>query len=169
MEISDSKNSNSERQGIIYNRIKDLLLLEGVSFKELHHAPTRTSEESAKARGESLKIGGKCLILKVDKDFKAFVLSAEKRIDSVKIKKQFKAKKIRFATPDELMNTVGLVPGSIPPFGPPIMPFPLYIDKSIIKNEKIAFNAGSLTDSIIMSTEDYLKVADAKIFEFSKN
>ena len=33
---------------------------------------------------------------------------------------------------------------------------------------KIAFNAGSLTDSIIMKTEDYLELAKPVIFSFSE-
>ena len=28
-------------------------------FREVHHEPTRTSEESARARGEELRVGGK--------------------------------------------------------------------------------------------------------------
>ena len=44
----------------------------------------------------------------------------------------------------------------------------LFVDTSITRNEKIAFNAGSLTDSIIMSVQDYLMVANATILTFSK-
>lgn len=60
-----------------------------------------------------------------------------------------------------------LVPGSVPPFGSPILPFDLFVDNSIVQNEKIAFNAGSLTDSIIMEVKDYLVVALPNVFDFS--
>ena len=43
----------------------------------------------------------------------------------------------------------------MPPFGAPILPFPLYVDPSVLENQRIAFNAGSLTDSIIMTIDDY--------------
>jgi prolyl-tRNA editing enzyme YbaK/EbsC (Cys-tRNA(Pro) deacylase) len=60
------------------------------------------------------------------------------------------------------------VPGSSPPFGEPILQLELYVDNSILRNEKIAFNAGSLTDSIIMRTEDYVQIAKPKgVFDFS--
>jgi len=133
----------------------------------VHHAPTRTSEESAQARGEELKVGGKALLIKVDDDFRLFVLSAEKKLDSGAIKRHFKAKKIRFATPEELYDLTRLVPGSVPPFGGPILPFQLYVDPSVLANERIAFNAGSLTDSIVMSTADYRRIASAEVFEFA--
>jgi prolyl-tRNA editing enzyme YbaK/EbsC (Cys-tRNA(Pro) deacylase) len=59
------------------------------------------------------------------------------------------------------------VPGSVPPFGEPILPFELYVDESILENKRIAFNAGSLTDSIIMSVDDYMKIArPAEVFRF---
>lgn len=75
---------------------------------------------------------------------------------------------MRFANPEELLDFTGLVPGSVPPFGHPILPFELFIDKSILRNDKIAFNAGSLTDSIVMRVSDYLKVADGTVIEFSQ-
>ena len=69
-------------------------------------------------------------------------------------------------TPDDID---GIVPGSVPPFGEPLLSFPLHLDAQIPQNERIAFNAGSLEHSFIMSVEDYLPVArPARIFEFSK-
>jgi len=77
-------------------------------------------------------------------------------------------KKIRFAQSDELMSLTGLVPGSVPPFGRPILDLDLYVDRSIVANDRIAFNAGSLTDSIIMGTDDFIKIAKPSIIDFSK-
>ena len=76
-------------------------------------------------------------------------------------------KSLRFATADELMDLTGLVPGSVPPFGEPVLPFPLFVDESIEANDRIAFNAGSLTDSVVLSTVDSLRVAGGEIFRFS--
>ena len=138
-----------------------------IPFRTVHHEPTFTSEESAKARGEDVRIGGKAILMKIDDDFKLFVLSAAFKIDSKKIKEHFKAKSIRFATKEELHSLAGLVPGSVPPFGEPILDFDLFIDRSVLQNEMIAFNAGSLTDSIIMKVTDYLTVAHAHQIYFS--
>ena len=138
-----------------------------ITYKQLHHEITLTSEDSARVRGEAISIGGKALVVKVDKTFKLFVLSASRKFNSSVIKKHFKAKKLRFASKDELMELTDLVPGSVPPFGHPILNLDLYVDESIMKNEKIAFNAGSLTDSIIMQVKDYMKIANPEIFNFS--
>jgi Ala-tRNA(Pro) deacylase len=151
----------------VYDEIKKLLVPRGIQYREVHHEPTRTSAESAKARGEDLAIGGKAILMKVGDVYRLFVLSAAKKIDSQKIKEHFGEKKLRFATPEELNDLTGLVPGAVPPFGKPITPFDLYVDVSITANEKIAFNAGSLTDSIIMSCKDYLRMAAGEVFEFA--
>ena len=104
------------------------------------------------------------------------------------------SKNIRFATIEELAElTKGLVPGCVPPFGKPVLKIDhggddrgngdagdgkddddeylkLYVDTSIAEeNETIAFNAGSLTDSVIMSVQDYIRIsAPTGIFTFSK-
>ena len=152
---------------MILDHIRAWLAAEGVSFREVHHEPTRTSEESARARGEELRVGGKALLIKVDDVYRLFVLSADRKLDSAAVKRHFGARKTRFATPEELADLTGLVPGAVPPFGQPVLPFPLYVDPSVFSNERIAFNAGSLTDSIVMPVSDYRRLAAPDIFAFA--
>jgi Ala-tRNA(Pro) deacylase len=151
----------------IYASIKGLLVSNNVAHREVLHEPARTSEESAKARGSDLSIGGKTILLKVGETFRLFVLSAARKLDSQKIKDHFGEKRLRFATPKELQEMTGLVPGAVPPFGRPVTKFDLCVDVSVTKNTEIAFNAGLLTTSIIMQMKDYLNVACPEIFEFS--
>jgi prolyl-tRNA editing enzyme YbaK/EbsC (Cys-tRNA(Pro) deacylase) len=151
----------------VLDAIRRLLAESGVPFREVQHAPTFTSEESAKARGEELRTGGKALLLKTDDVFRLFVLPADRKLDSAAVKRHLGVKKTRFATADELKELTGLVPGCVPPFGPPVLPFELFVDEAIRANERIAFNAGSLTDSIVMATADYLAVAKPAVFAFS--
>ncbi len=151
----------------VYSKIKELLSQHSIQFREVTHGPTRTSEESAKARGEDLSIGGKAILLKVGEGFRLFVLSAARKLDSQKIKDHFSEKRLRFATPKELQEMTTLVPGAVPPFGRPVTDFDLCVDVSVTKNTKIAFNAGSLTVSIIMDMQDYLRISSPEIFEFS--
>ncbi len=154
--------------GEVFQRICGFLDSGGVCYRTVHHEPTRTSEESARVRGEDLGIGGKALLVKIDGAFHLFVLSAVLKFDSKAVKQRFLAKSMRFASADELLELTGLVPGSVPPFGEPILPFDLYVDESIAANERIAFNAGSLTDSIVMSVADYLRVAQPEVFGFAR-
>ena len=151
-----------------FEMITKMLQDHRLEFTTVHHEVTLTSEASAKARGEDIAIGAKAIVMKIDSEFKLFVLSAALRIDSRKIKEHFKAKSIRFATADELLQQTGLVPGSIPPFGAPVLNLDLYVDTSVLVNERVAFNAGSLTDSIIMRSKDYADISHGVIFDFSR-
>jgi prolyl-tRNA editing enzyme YbaK/EbsC (Cys-tRNA(Pro) deacylase) len=151
----------------ILEQIRGLLGSAGVAFREVHHEPTYTSEDSARARGEDLRIGGKALLLKADDDFKVFVVSAARRLDSGAIRKHLGLRRSRFATKEELEQLTGLVPGAVPPFGRPVLPFDLYADPSVLENERIAFNAGSLTDSIIVGVDDWARIAKPEVFRFA--
>jgi Ala-tRNA(Pro) deacylase len=163
--------SNIQSNGtLVHEALCSLLNENQIEYCRKHHEATFTSVESAKARNEDLALGGKAIVMKIDDDFKLLVLSASKKTDSKKLKEFFKAKKTRFATSEELMQLTGLVPGSVPPFGRPIIPLDLFLDESITRNEKIAFNAGLLTDSIVMKVNDFLNIAKPiKVFTFSSD
>jgi prolyl-tRNA editing enzyme YbaK/EbsC (Cys-tRNA(Pro) deacylase) len=152
----------------VLQRLRDLFSESGIEYRELHHEPTPTSEDAARVRGVDLSTGGKALLLKVGGEFRLFVLSASQKIDSEAIRNHFHVRKTRFATVDELREMTGLAPGAVPPFGKPVLPLDLYLDTSILANEVIAFNAGSLTDSIFLSVVDYLNVAGPTVFPFSQ-
>jgi Ala-tRNA(Pro) deacylase len=119
----------------MYRALCTLLTQEGGAYRTLHHAPTFTSADSARVRGEAVRIGGKALVVKVGEDFRLFVVSAARKLNSIAIKDHFAVKKLRFASPEELRQLTGLVPGSIPPFGTPLLPFALFVDASILDNE----------------------------------
>ena len=153
----------------VHRTILEWLARDKIPFREVHHEPTLTSEQSAAARGEPLSNGGKALLLKCDEEFHLFVLRADRRLDSSAVKTKLRCRKTRFATPEELGElTGGLVPGSVPPFGRPILPFTMHLDELLVANERIAFNAGSLTDSVILAMPDYLRLAQPRlVFPFS--
>lgn len=149
-------------------RIRALLDDAGVDYRYLEHEPTRTSEESAAARGESLSVGGKSIVLRVGEVHRVCVLSAERQLNSNRVRRHFRESRARFATREELHGLTGLVPGCVPPFGPPILTPPNCLDEAFLENDRIAFNAGSLTCSIVMPLEPYLELARPEVFSFSK-
>ena len=158
----------SDAQERTHAAIGALLSSRGIAFREVEHEPTFTSEQAAAARGEPIEIGGKAMVVKVVQRFHLFVLSAARAVDANAIRKHLDARRSRFATPEELTRLTGLVPGCVPPFGRPILDLDLYADQALLQNERIAFNAGSLTHSIIMRLADWLAVAQPAVFAFSK-
>lgn len=144
----------------VLESIRNTLAEAGIVFREVEHGPTFTSEESAAARGEPLYVGAKALLVKADERFVLFVLPADMKLDSAALRKELNSKKVRFASREELSELTGLVPGSVPPFGPPVLPFELLADEQVgRRGDRVAFNAGSLTHSIVMGAADWERVA----------
>ncbi|WP_372652137.1 YbaK/EbsC family protein [Halobacteriovorax sp.] len=149
--------------------IRKYLKENSVTYKEVDHDVAPTCELSAKFRGESIEIGGKTLLFKDKWGYRLFVISAALQVDSNKVRKILGSQRLRFATEDELMAKCSVVKGALPPFGRPLQDFDLYIDESIFQNELIAFNAGILTKSFILKIEDYKKLVNPNICNFSKD
>jgi Ala-tRNA(Pro) deacylase len=144
----------------VLERIVRLLTEAGVSFRQVHHEPTPTSADAARVRGEPIGSGAKALLLKADDEFRLFVLPGDRRLDSASIKRQLGVDRLRFASREELLAQTGLVPGAVPPFGRPVLPFEVTADVTVGQvYPTVAFNAGSVTDSIIMSAADWDRVA----------
>ena len=139
---------------VLLDQIKLLLKENGITYKEICHAPTKTSEESAVARREPLKIGAKALLVKAKDEFVLCIIPADKRLDTKKVKETLKSKDLRFADEEELKKVTGCVKGAVPPFGH-LLGVKMIVDKTLFEEENMAFNAGSLEHSIKMKTKDY--------------
>ena len=150
----------------IFEKITELLAKHIIQYQVKEHLPTRTSEESAWHRGEPLKIGAKAMVMKTDTQFILAVLPADRKIDSARLKQALNTRNLRFATTEELLELTGLVPGAIPPFGS-LFNLPMIVDKALLEEEYMAFNAGSLEKSIKMKVKDYVDVVTPRIEEFS--
>lgn len=149
----------------IFEKIKDVLDQANLEYSVKHHEPVYTSEQAAEIRGDKLKQGAKAIIMKASENFVLIVISAERKINSKKLKKILKSKDLSFARSDKLRD-LGLESGSVPPFGS-VLGLKTYVDKSLLKNEEISFNAGSLTDSMKMKLKDYLKIEKPFVEDFS--
>jgi Ala-tRNA(Pro) deacylase len=160
-------NAPGEADGRVAERLRAFLRDHAVAFREIEHPPTLTSQDSANVRGEPLAIGGKALLLKVEDRFALFVLSAARKLDNAAVRHALGARKARFATREELWSSTGLVPGCVPPFGEPVLPFVLYVDPSTLEQPRIAFNAGLLTRSFVLQMGDWVSVAKPQTLRFS--
>jgi Ala-tRNA(Pro) deacylase len=166
--LSSIMDRTSLNEPDITARIRTTLKKDGIAFLEIDHEPVTTCEQSAKARGCDQKIGGKSILLKDKSDFRIFVISASLQINSKKVRKILGSSWLRFATAEELQTLAGVEKGALPPFGRDVLPFDLYLDESILRNNEIAFNAGMLTKSFVMKVKDYLKLVDPIICDFAK-
>ena len=143
------------------------LLDEGrVPHRLLHHAAAHTTQEFASARNAPVSLGVKALLLKVQGEWVVIALRAHQRLDNRVLRKALGAQKLRFASREEL-TAHRLAPGQIPPLGQPVLPFRLIADTRVLAEPQLAFTAGTHTDSIIMATTDWQRVAQPQLLPLS--
>jgi nondiscriminating aspartyl-tRNA synthetase len=147
------------------NQLLTILKRNNVEFKEIEHAVTKTSEESAQFRGTELKQGVKALILKGKKSKKNIMVNvpADQKLDVKKIA-ELEGEAFEFESPEVIKERFGLVVGSIPPFGK-LLGLKTYMHKGVLENNEIVFNRGSLTNSVLMKSSDLQNIIEAIIFE----
>ena len=147
----------------VFERIRAKLDEAGIVYCLAHHVPVVTSEEAARVRGVDLHSGAKALVMQGDKSKKhvLLVLPADLRLDKKKVKMVL-GESVSFAA--DPVTVTSCVRGSVPPFGS-VLGLPTYCDQRLSENEVINFNAGSLTDSIRMRCEDYLRLECPRVVD----
>lgn len=151
-------------------KIIELLDVHQCTYTCFEHVPVRTSEEASALRPEyTLGQGAKALIIRVkvkglpseeEKQFVQIVVPGDCTFDAKKVKRLLNAKDIRFATPEEVSEiTGGIQPGGVPPFGN-LFGVKVYVEKTLLENTEIIFNAGDRRYSIAMNTIEYKKVVE---------
>lgn len=151
----------------VVDRLLARLTSAHIDFQLTSHAEVRTSAEAAAARGTPLHSGAKALIVKAATGFVMLVIPADMSLRSSAARKLVHSKRMRFATPEELMGLTGLKPGSVPPFGS-LFDIQTICDERLADNERINFNCGSRSRSIQMSYHDYVVVEDPQIASIAR-
>ena len=153
----------------IRNEIVRLLNLHKMDFDHLTHEATPTSEDSARVRGISKEEGVKALILrgKSTKKNYQFNIPSHLKLD-MKAVADAVGEKCEFEDPAVLEERFGLKVGSVPPFGA-LLNLENFFDEEIAQHEKVAFNCGLTTESILMKSKDLITLADPKFGRFAKS
>jgi len=140
-----------------------------IEYNFLEHEPTPTSEDAARVRGISMNEGAKALILKMKKSGKNVmaVIPGDKKSDMKKIA-EIVGEAVEFENPEVIKEKYGIEIGGVPPFGG-LLGLRVLVDEGVGKNEKVAFNCGERTCSIIMKSEDFLEAVDGEVGSFCKN
>lgn len=152
----------------IYESIISFLKKNNIIYQLFEHEPVYTSAEAARIRQTKETQGAKALVFLADKKPILLVLPGNKKVDTKIFKKIFGIKDLSFAKPEQVLELTGLEIGAVPPFGN-VMNLPTYVDKTLLNEDEIAFNAGAHTKSIKMKTEDFIKLCQPTVDLFSKD
>ena len=151
--------------------IRQLLDDHGAPYVVVEHPTAATAAEAATARGTPLAMGGKSIVMKLDRGlgFVMLVTAGDRQVDNRLLRRHLGVRRYRFATPDELLEHTGLTPGCVPPFGRPVFDLALYVDAARATAPEIAFSLATHTASVRMATADWLAVArPTDVFPFAR-
>jgi nondiscriminating aspartyl-tRNA synthetase len=152
----------------IRNEIIRLLKHHELAYKYVTHEATPTSEDSARARGTSLEEGVKSIIVRGKNTKKNYQINVPSHLKlDMKAVADAVGEKCEFEDPEIIKERFGLIIGSVPPFGQ-LLNIDTFFDESIGARARVAFNCGTLTESIIMSGIDLISLVQPKFGHFTK-
>ncbi len=138
-----------------------------IDYQLYEHEPVYTSQQAATVRGVELKTGCKSMLLKTKAGkFILTNLAADRKIDLKKLER-IVGEKLSFATREDVLWATNCEPGSVPPFGK-LFGLSTYLDESVLENDFVNFNIGTLTKSVKISKQDLLRIMEPEIAKFSK-
>ncbi len=139
-----------------------------VSYDVLEHRTVYTAFDKAKTLKVKPNIVGKTLALKVDRELIVVLLTANKNIDKIKLKKiinlyrkkekEKAVKKIDFASERLIKNRFkGVKLGAIPPFGN-LFKIQTIVSRSLLNKPEIIISSGCYDKSIRMKGASLKKI-----------
>jgi Ala-tRNA(Pro) deacylase len=140
-----------------------------VKFQLRHHPARFTAQEVAAAEHITGEEVAKVVIVKGDGRFAMFVLPATCVLDFGEVRKLMSAKDARLANENEMEN---LFPdtevGAEPPFGAEYG-LEMFVEARLATDPEILIPAGTHEDSVLMSWQDYERIARPKVAAFAKH
>jgi Ala-tRNA(Pro) deacylase len=148
-------------------KLKNFLDERGVKYVLISHSPAFTAQEVAASAHVPGKEMAKTVVIKVDGEMALAVLPASFQVDFDLLKSATRAASVELAGEKEFQDTFpGCEVGAMPPFGN-LYAMKTFVADSLAEDESIAFNAGSHTELIRMKFEDFRRIVQPVIVEFT--
>jgi len=148
-------------------KLKELLDRHGVHYECILHLPAYTAQGIAAITHISGKELAKTVIVKLDGSLAMAVVPASSRVDLRQLQAATGATVVAVASEAEFKDAFpGCETGAMPPFGS-LYGLPVLVDETVSHDREIVFNAGSHTELVRLTYEDFARVEGPKVFKFS--
>ena len=148
------------------NKLKSFLDSRGIRYVSLKHSMAFTAAEVAESAHVKGRDFAKTVIVKIDGMMAMVVLPANRRLVLPDLREMLANDEVRLATEAEFK---GAFPdcelGAMPPFGN-LYGMAVYVAASLSEEPEIAFNAGTHTEVIKLSYEDFATVVQPIVLDF---
>lgn len=145
------------------SQLKEFLDRNKVKYVTIAHSLAFTAQEiaqSAHIRGQEL---AKTVMVRLDGKMAMAVLPASRRVDFDLLKQGSGARTVELAGEGEFKDRFpGCELGAMPPFGN-LYGMEVLVSEDLAGDDEIAFNAGTLTELIRMSSKDFQRLVQPKV------
>jgi Ala-tRNA(Pro) deacylase len=149
------------------SKLKEYLDTNKVKYVAISHSPAYTAQEIAATAHIPGREVAKTVMVKLDGEMAMAVLPASFQVDFKRLREVSGAKEVELATEGEFRDKFPECEvGAMPPFGN-LYGMRVYATESLMEDEEIAFNAGSHTELIRLSTDDYRRLVQPEVVRFS--
>lgn len=137
------------------------LTAQGIAYEVTEHPAVYNMEEAARVALPYPEADAKNLFVRDDKKRHYYMITVrgDKRVDLKAFRKQYGLRSLSFASPDELMEILGLVPGAVTPLGllnDQERKVELYLDTEF--TGRIGVHPNDNTATVWMDTQDLVSL-----------
>lgn len=141
-------------------RVKQHLDQQNVKYSILQHSPAYTAQEVAESVHVTGRHFAKCVMVKIDGRLAQAVLPATDQVDLKRMAHSVGATSVELAREDEFKDAFpDCEVGAMPPFGN-LFGMEVFVSPHLTAADRIAFNAGSHTDVMQLSYEEFKRLVD---------
>jgi len=148
-------------------KLKEFLDTQNIKYVTISHSKAYTAQGIAALTHISGKELAKTVIMKIDDALAMAVLPASYNVDLSLLKATAGAKTVALAGETEFKDQFpDCEIGAMPPFGN-LYGMPVLAEESLAKDKEIAFNAGTHSELIRLSWEDFVRLVKPRVLKFS--
>jgi Ala-tRNA(Pro) deacylase len=152
----------TDQEASVARRLREL----SIAYERYEHPPAATVEDAAPHWAHIDATHCKNLFLRNQKGNRHYlaIVQASKRVDLRKLADQIGDGKLSFASPERLMALLGLMPGSVSPFGlinDRNHAVRVYLDRDLKLAERLTFHPNINTVTYVVSAADFARFLDA--------
>ena len=140
------------------DRLENHLRKNGVVFGVQEHPTAHTAQRTAASEHVPGRMFAKVVMASTDGDLIMLVLAASSMVDVAKVAEVL-GKQARLASEGEFAPAFpDCEAGAMPPFGN-LYDVPVYVDRALMRNERIVFQAGTHTVTMSVAYQDFQRLA----------
>ncbi len=148
-------------------KLKEFLDSKNIKYVSIQHSPAYTTQEVAASVHVSGRDMAKTVIVRIEGTLAMVVLPANRKVVLSDLREMLGAERVKIAGEEEFKDQFpDCEIGAMPPFGN-LYGMEVYVAPSLTQETAIAFNAGTHTEVIKLAYQDFARLVNPKVINFT--